>query len=112
MKPSICHYSFHRTWKENKWDCIDLGKAVKALDVPAVDFHAGLMGTTENAAQRIRSTLEQTGLTLSGLSLSNNFNQEDPEKLKAQMDAAIAWMQQNLAVALADGRLAALRPVR
>lgn len=93
MKPSICHYSFHRTWKEKKWDCVDLAKAVKALGVGAVDFHAGLTGSTDGAAQRIKTALQQTGLVLSGLSLSNNLNQEDPAELKAQIAKTVEWIR-------------------
>lgn len=93
MEVSICHYSFHRTWKEENWDCEWLAREVKNLGCGAIDFHAGLLGAAQGAAQKIKDALEATGLTLSGLSLSNNFNQEDPAALAAQVQTVKEWLE-------------------
>jgi len=93
VQKSICHYSFHRTWKEKNWDCEQLGNAVKKLGVDAVDFHAGMLKTTDGAVDLILSTLKKTGLVLSGLSLSNNFNQEEPEELRKQIHRVVEWIR-------------------
>jgi len=93
MKTSICHYSFHRTWKENNWSCDDLVSAVKALGVDGVDFHVGYLDSPKEAPALITRALQKSGLELSGLSLSNNFNQTDPQELKKQVQTVIEWLQ-------------------
>jgi sugar phosphate isomerase/epimerase len=91
MKLSICHYSFHNSWKNENWDCSRLAREVKALGVGGVDFHAGMTGDPKTAPKRILAALSETGLTLTGLSLSNNFNVEG-EDLDKQLDNTRAWM--------------------
>ncbi len=92
MKKSVCHYSFHRTWKEENWDCRKLCEEVKSAGADAVDFHAGLVGSTETAVADIKAGLEATGLEISGVSMSNNFNQTDAEELRKQVDTVKAWL--------------------
>ena len=92
MRIAMCHYSFHRRWKDEGWDPDRLCEETRALGVEAIDFHAGLMGGTEGAAERIRGSLARSGLTLSGLSLSTNFNLDDPAERQAMTDKALAWM--------------------
>ena len=92
MQIAICHYSFHRRWKDEGWTAERLAGEVKALDLPAVDFHAGLLGNPDAAAARIRAALKQNGLTLSGLSLGNDFNMEKPEDFRAQVDTVKRWI--------------------
>ena len=98
MKTSICHYSYHRSWASEKWTCSDLARVVKGLGVEGIDFHAGLMGPSSEAVGLIKSALAETGLELSGLSLSSNFNQEAPAELDKQVQTVIEWMQVAVAV--------------
>lgn len=93
MKRSICHYSFHRTWTAENWTCERLAEEVKTLGVEAVDFHAGLLGSSKESPAKIKSALDKTGLILSGLSLSNNFNQDDPAMLKEQINTVKEWLR-------------------
>ena len=69
-----------------------LAEEVKKLDIEGVDFHAGLMGTTEGAADKIKEALAATGLELSGISLSDNFNQDDPAELEKQVQTVKDWL--------------------
>ena len=87
MKISICHYSFHRTWAAEEWNCLKLTQEVKAAGSEAVDFHVRLLGDLQTAPAEIRTALKATGLELSGLSLSNDFNQDDPEAFKQQIES-------------------------
>lgn len=93
MKTSVCHYSFHRVWKANNWTCEQLAGEVKALGCEGIDFHAGLLGSSVGAVEKIMSAVRRTGLTLSGLSLSNNFNQEDPIVFEQQIDVVKEWLR-------------------
>ena len=90
---SICHYSFHRRWKEENWTPERLCDEVKALGIGAVDFHAGLLGQIEGAVDNIKAALSKTGLALSGLSLSTNFNLDDPDAYQDMVNNTIAWMR-------------------
>ncbi len=92
MQTAICHYSYHRTWAGEKWDCLTLAETVKQLGVDGIDFHARLLGNPDDAVERVAGALEKTGLVLSGLSFSNNFNQEDPEEFQRQVDSIIEWI--------------------
>jgi sugar phosphate isomerase/epimerase len=85
MKISICHYSYHRTWEKENWDCARLAVEVKKLGVDAVDYHVRYLGEPERAAERVRAALRSSGLELSGISMSNNFNQDDPVEFKKQV---------------------------
>ncbi len=93
MKKAICHYSFHRRWAAEKWTAERLAEEVKALGIEGVDFHAGMMAPAATAAERIRAALSKTGLTLSGLSLGNDFNKEKPEEFRAQVDGVKEWIR-------------------
>jgi sugar phosphate isomerase/epimerase len=93
MKKAMCHYSFHRRWKDERWDTDRLCAETKALGVEGIDFHAGLMGETAGAADWIRASVRRSGLTLSGLSLSTNFNLDDPAQMKEMIDRTLAWMR-------------------
>lgn len=98
MKISICHYSFHRRWKNENWDAERLAREVKAVGAQAVDFHAGLLGDPATAADKIRGALDKTGLALSGLSMSNNFNADSPEAIRGQIETVKTWLKVAAAV--------------
>jgi len=93
MKKAICHYSFHRRWAAEKWTADRLADEVKALGIEGVDFHAGMMAPSATAVERIRAALSKTGLTLSGLSLGNDFNQQDPKEFQTQVDRVKEWIR-------------------
>ena len=95
MKKAICHYSFHRRCKAEGWTPLRLAEEVAALGVEGVDFHAGLLGGADAVAvapEQIRSAIAKTGRRLSGLSLSNNFNQADPHELRTQIETVKQWI--------------------
>lgn len=92
MRISMCHYSFNRTWKAEAWNCDRLAAEVKNLGLDAVDFHAGLLGDPKAAPANIKTALSNQGMSLSGLSLSNNFNQEDPAELLNQIEMVKTWI--------------------
>lgn len=93
MDISICHYSFHRTWKEENWDTDRLCDEVAELGVKGVDFHAGLLGEPDKADERICDAIENSGLTLTGLSLSTNFLLDDPKELKEMVAKTRRWIE-------------------
>ena len=93
MKPSICHYSYHRTWEEKGWNCLDLARTVKSLRVDAVDFHVRYLGEAATAAGRIREALDRYDLELSGISLSNNLNQTDATEFEAEIESTVQWIR-------------------
>ena len=93
MKTAICHYSYHRTWKSHGWDCLELAEKISALGVEGIDFHARLLGDPSTAAERIGKALEATGLTLSGLSLSTDFNHVDPDARKKEVKSILPWLR-------------------
>ena len=86
MRKAICHYSFHRRWAAEKWTADRLAEEVKSLGIEGIDFHAGMMAPSATAAERVRAALSKTGLTLSGLSLGNDFNKEKPEEFRVQVE--------------------------
>lgn len=92
MRTAICHYSFHRRYNAEGWSPLRLAQEVAALGVEGVDFHAGLLGGTDGAVEAIGDALAQTGRVLSGVSLSNNFNQEDGGALAQQIANVEHWM--------------------
>ena len=49
MELSVCHYSYHRTWEAQNWDCGRLAGTVRDLGVGAIDFHARLLGSADEA---------------------------------------------------------------
>ena len=93
MKMAICHYSLRRRWVEEKWDIERLIQQVKALGADGIDFHAGLIGSWRGAGQTIREALLKHKFALAGISLSNNFNQENPDLLQAQVKNVIDWLR-------------------
>jgi len=92
MRTAICHYSFHRRWKRENWTPERLAAEVAALGVEGVDFHAGLLGEPTGAAERVRAAVDRERLVLSGLSLSNNFNQDEPDAFAAQVAGVKTWL--------------------
>lgn len=93
MRKAICHYSFHRRYAEEKWTPRRLAQEVQALGVEGIDFHARLLGVPPaQAGAVIREALADSGLTLSGLSLGNDFNQADPAAFRAQIDLVKGWL--------------------
>ena len=92
VRKAICHYSFHRRWRAENWTVDRLAEEVENLDVEGVDFHAGFLPPPSEAAGLIRSALDRHGRVLSGLSMSNNFNQDDPEALREQIETVKRWL--------------------
>jgi sugar phosphate isomerase/epimerase len=93
MKLAMCHYSLHRRWKDEGWDVDRLTDEVQALDIEGIDYHVRLLGERDGVVDRIGAALERTGLTLSGLSMSNNFNLEDEAELEAHLADTLAWLR-------------------
>ncbi len=93
VKISICHYSFHRRWAAEGWNLDRLCDEVRALDVDALDFHVRFLGDVNDAAKRVKDALYRSGLKLSGLSLSTNFNISDPAKFEDEIKKTVGWME-------------------
>ncbi len=92
MKKAICHFSFHRRWDAEKWTPERLAQEVKNLGVEGVDFHVRYLGDASDAAGRIRDALSRHGRELSGLSMSNDFNKEDPREWREQIETVKKWL--------------------
>ncbi|MBC7320090.1 sugar phosphate isomerase/epimerase, partial [bacterium] len=105
MKLSVCHYSFHRRWKEENWTLERLCEEVKVLGVNAVDFHAGLIGEIEGAVEKAKSALAKSGIELSGFSLSTNFNLEDQQTYNEMIDRTLKWMRVAVEVGASVSRI-------
>ncbi|MDK1032692.1 MAG: hypothetical protein QGD94_11845, partial [Planctomycetia bacterium] len=86
MQAAICHYSFHRRYKDENWTPDRVGEEIKALGVEGIDFLMSLLGTREGMETILPAVVKKHGLTLTGLSLSNNFNNEDPEEFQAEVE--------------------------
>ena len=86
MQAAICHYSFHRRYKDENWTPDRVGEETKALGVEGIDFLMSLLGTREGMETILPAVVKKHGLTLTGLSLSNNFNNEDPEAFQAEVE--------------------------
>jgi len=93
LRKSICHYSFHRRYVAENWEEVRLAREVKALGVEAVDYHVGFLGDPTTAADRVKSALEKTGVILSGISMSNDFNQKDSVEFRKQIDGVKTWLR-------------------
>ncbi len=93
MRLALCHYSFHRRWKDENWDIDRLTDEVAALEIDGIDYHARLLGTQEGTVDRIRQALRRTGLTLAGFSLSTNFNLADSQAFDAHIEDTLSWMR-------------------
>jgi sugar phosphate isomerase/epimerase len=91
FQTSVCHYSFHRLWQAEKWDCERLCAEVVAAGAAGVDFHQRLTGDPKTAPERIRRSLEKSGLKLSGISLGNNYNQQG-EALEKELEGSRQWL--------------------
>lgn len=89
----MCHYSLHRVFVEQKWSLEKLVGYVKEQGVDAIDFHVRFLADPADADSRVLEALAGSGLELSGLSLSTNFNQEDPAEYRTQIDTAIEWLK-------------------
>lgn len=92
MKTSICHYSLHRIFKKENWTLKQLVDYVKNQGVDAIDFHIRFLTSPATAADEIRTALEGSGLALSGLSLSTNFNQDDDSAFAKEIADAKEWI--------------------
>ena len=77
MKKAVCHYSYHRTLKDQDWSLKDFVSQCEKLDVDGVDFHARFLPEPAEAPAAIKEVLSGSALELSGLSLSTNFNKEE-----------------------------------
>lgn len=93
MQKAICHYSFHRLWKEQNWTADRLAEEVAGLGVECIDFHMGLMTGVPDAARRIREAVDKHGLKLSGVSCSNDFGQEDPDAFRETIEKVKGWLR-------------------
>ena len=92
MRLAVCHYSFHRLWEAEKWDCEKLCAEVAAAGAEGVDFHARLTGDPDKARREIPKALAKTGLTLSGISLGNSFYPADEKTLREQIQTVKTWV--------------------
>ena len=92
MQIAICHYSFNKRWKKENWTAHRLAQEVKALGVEGIDFHTGLIGPADQACDLINSAVSKYGLTLASLSMSNDFNQEDAQQMRQQVDSVRQWI--------------------
>jgi sugar phosphate isomerase/epimerase len=92
MKRSICHYSFHRRFVDEHWSLDRFADEVRALGVEGIDFHARMLDPIDSAAERIMAALARSGLILSSLSLSTDFNKGLKEDFAAQIDGAGKWL--------------------
>jgi len=92
MKIALCHYSLHRRCVEESWSLERFAGEVVSLGVKGIDFHARFLGDPATAAGRITSAVSGHALTLSGLSLSNDFNQEDAKEFSRQVSTALTWV--------------------
>ena len=93
MKEAMCHYSFHRRYTEENWDLSRLAAEVKALGMPAVDFHVRYLGDPTDAKPRIEKALADNGLVLAGLSMSNDFGVDGETALREQVEAVKTWLR-------------------
>lgn len=98
MKYALCHYSLHRTCSAENLDCLGVARTAQELGFEAIDFHARLLGDFEQAKDDIPAALAETGLTLSGLSLGNNFALDDQQALQEQIDTVLAGIDLAAAV--------------
>lgn len=96
MKISICHYSYHRTFAAERWSCKRLVEEIEKFGVQGIDFHAGLLARAgigpDKAANEIITALKGSSLELSGLSMSNNYNQATKKEIDQQVNAVIEWL--------------------
>jgi sugar phosphate isomerase/epimerase len=76
-----------------KWDAIDVAKKAKALGFDGVDFHARLLADPQSAPARVKEAIDATGLVLSGFSLSTDFNKDDSEAFKKEIENANTWIR-------------------
>lgn len=93
MRTAICHYSLHRTYVEKGWTVLQLARYVRQQGVDAIDFHVRFLGSPDEAPGSILEALRETGLALSGLSLSTNFNRSDPADLAKEIETAKQWLR-------------------
>ena len=98
MKKAICLYSFHRRYQAEGWDLERYGDEVVALGIEGADFLGRMMEPIDTAVERIEAGLKRTGLILSSLSLSSNFNQPKKEDWQAQVTGLGAWLDVAAAV--------------
>jgi sugar phosphate isomerase/epimerase len=92
MKKAICHYSFHRTLKDENWTLEDFVNACRDMEVDGIDFHQRFLPSPEEAPAAIKNALEGSGLELSGLSLSTDFNAEG-DAFDEQIRNVKAWIK-------------------
>ena len=92
MRKSICHYSFHRRWQAEHWTPQRLTAEVATLGIEGIDFHARLLGSPKEAAGLIQEALSASGRILSGLSLGNDFCQDDSAEFRRQVDTVKEWL--------------------
>jgi len=93
MKLAMCHYSFHRTWAAQKWTADRLAEEVAKLGIEGIDYHTRFVGDLPDAAEQILAAVKKHKLTLSGLSFSNDFNQDGKDAFRRQVEQVKAWIQ-------------------
>jgi len=92
MKTAVCQYSLHRTIASEKWSLAQYVTYVKSLGVDGIDFHVRLLPEPEKAASAILEAISGTGLEIAGLSLSTNFNRDDPQQIRTEIETVRTWL--------------------
>lgn len=105
MRYALCHFSFHRTWKAEGWDCRRLCAETRELGFTAIDFHARLLGDLDRAREDIPEALAEYELTLSGLSLGNNYAAEDDDQFEQQVATVVDGLELAAAVGAPVSRI-------
>lgn len=92
MQKAICQYSFHRIYEQQQWTPDRLAAQVAALGVEGIDFHVRYLGDPDSAAKQISRAVQDHGLVLAGLSMSNDLNQESDVAFQSEIDAVKRWI--------------------
>jgi len=92
VKKAICHFSFCRRIKEEKWTLGRFVQEVQSFRVDGLDFHTVFLPSPSEAPDAIRAVLKGSSLKLAGLSLSTNFYQTDPLAFRKEIKAAAEWI--------------------
>lgn len=92
MRKAICQYSFHRTYEQRKWTPDRFAAQVAALGIEGIDFHVRYLDDPDTAAGQISRAVEDHGLVLAGLSMSNDLNKENDVAFQDEIDAVKRWI--------------------
>ena len=92
MKTAVCHYSYRQLLNEKGWSIGDFLKHASDHGIEGADFHQRFLPSAEEAPELIQKSLEGSGMVLSGLSLSTNFNREGEDFTK-EVETALSWIK-------------------